>query len=252
MSNTNLEKYRFNDFTHEHYRKLLQIGKENYSYITFDAISGNKNFILWRHDVDFSIHEAEKLAIIENEEGVKATYFLLLHSEFYNLLEISITRKVQKIIQLGHNIALHFDPKYYEIFSEIELIKYLQLEKKIIEDLFNVKVNVFSFHNPDINTLKFDKFEYADMINTYSSYLKEKIYYCSDSNGYWKFDRLEDVLVERKHTCLQILTHPEWWTLQVMSPKQKVWYCIEGRAENNKKFYTDILKLNNKKNIDWE
>ena len=50
--------------------------------------------ILWRHDVDFSIHRASSLAKIENELGVKATYFLKLHSEFYNLFEKSIFEKV--------------------------------------------------------------------------------------------------------------------------------------------------------------
>ena len=52
------------------------------------------------------------LAKIENELGVKATYFLKLHSEFYNLFEKSIFEKVLKIIEFGHNIGLHFEHHY--------------------------------------------------------------------------------------------------------------------------------------------
>ena len=32
------------------------------------------------------------------------------------------------------------------------------------------------------------------MINTYAKYFKENVEYCSDSNGYWRYKRLEDFL----------------------------------------------------------
>jgi hypothetical protein len=229
---------------------LLKLAKEKYSFISYKEVGSIENYILWRHDVDFSVHEAEELAIIEHEEGVRSTYFLLLHSEFYNLLEISVTKKIKNIIKLGHHIGLHFDPVYYEIKNEDELVKYLNFEKRVIEELFNININAFSFHNPTEELLKNNKFEYSGMRNTYAEYFKNQVDYCSDSNGYWRFKRLHDVINEVPPR-LQVLTHPEWWTSRIMSPKEKVWRCADGRAKWVKQYYLDLLNKNDRKVIDW-
>lgn len=246
-------QYNFSDFTHNHYTKLLLEAKKEYEFIDFNSfeINNDKKTILCRHDVDLSIHEALNMAHIENEINIKATYFLLPHSEFYNLFEKSITDIVNEIISLGHNIGLHFDPIYYNVTSKEELEYWLNFEKDIIENIFHIKVNVFSFHNPTEEILNFDDLSYSGMLNTYSKELKNNVSYCSDSNGYWRFKRMYDVISTDKPTKLQILTHPEWWTAEIMSPKEKIWRCIEKRAEKNKFFYQTALTEFGRKVIDW-
>jgi peptidoglycan/xylan/chitin deacetylase (PgdA/CDA1 family) len=246
-------KYSFSDFTHEHYQTLLTEAKKYYQFIGYNSIEiHNENpVILCRHDVDLSMHEALNLARIENELNIKATYFLLPHSEFYNLLEKSITELVSEIISLGHDIGLHFDPMYYNISSKEELEYWLQFEKEMIEKIFGVQVNVFSFHNPTEEILRFDEWSYSGMLNTYANELKTNVAYCSDSNGYWRFKRMYDVISSEKPTKLQILTHPEWWTAKLMSPKQKIWRSIEKRAEKNKEFYENALSAYGRNIIDW-
>ena len=246
-------QYNFSDFTHNHYTELLLEAKKEYEFIEFNSIEINKDkkIILCRHDVDVSIHEALHLAHIENEINVKATYFLLPHSEFYNLFEKSITDMVNEIISLGHNIGLHFDPIYYNVTTKEELEHWLNFEKEVIEKIFHIKVNTFSFHNPTEEILTFGDLSYAGMLNTYANEIKSNILYCSDSNGYWRFKRMFDVISIDKPNKLQILTHPEWWTAEIMSPKQKIWRCIEKRAEKNKNFYENTLSKFGRNVIDW-
>ena len=82
------EKYRFNDFTLDNYKRLLRIAKKNYSFILFNKISYfEKKSILLRHDVEFSVPIALKMAKIEADLGISSTYFVQLHSDFYNALE---------------------------------------------------------------------------------------------------------------------------------------------------------------------
>lgn len=45
--------------------------------------------------------------------------------------------------------------------------------------------------------------------------------YCSDSNGYWRYERMMNVIKESQSEHLHLLTHPEWWTEDVMSPWEK-------------------------------
>ena len=69
--------------------------------------------VLWRHDVDVSMHRAARLAEIEAERGVVATYFVNPRSVFYNLLEPEIEVLLRRIRSLGHEIGLHFDAGAY-------------------------------------------------------------------------------------------------------------------------------------------
>lgn len=250
---SNQYEYRFDDFTYRHFEELLVEAKKKYRFSFYDSniLTCPDPIILWRHDVDISMHEALELAKIENRLGVKATYFLLMHSEFYNLFEKSISDKVREIIELGHSIGLHFDPSYYKVSSSDSLEEALSFEKEILERNFDVKVNVFSFHNPVKEILEYDEWSYSGLINTYSADIKRAITYCSDSNGYWRFSRMMDVILNDMPFKLQALTHPEWWTKKILSPKQKVWRSIDKRAEHNKLFYTDALKQFNRKVIDW-
>lgn len=252
FSSSNETKYRFADFTTSNYSRLVNLVQDKSLFKTFTEYQNHEQFVLWRHDVDFSVHRAKRLAEIEREENVKSTYFLLLHSEFYNLLEKEIRLCVEDILKYGHHIGIHFDPHYYNIKSEDELIHYLSFEREVFSEIFQTEVQVFSFHITNSLTESFEKPEYAGLINTYSAQLKKNVKYCSDSNGYWRFQSLEDFLNENLHNPrIQVLTHPSLWQETVMSPRQRVWRCIDGRSEFTRRWYNDTLSQCNRENIDW-
>ena len=83
----NDQRLLLSDFTTESYAELLILAQENYTFTSYDQINTDNKFILWRHDVDFSLNRSLKLAQIEHEAGVRSTFFLNPHSDFYNLLE---------------------------------------------------------------------------------------------------------------------------------------------------------------------
>src|SRR5947208_11960648 len=96
------------DFTEEHYRAILTATRRRYSFASFDERPDTPH-VLWRHDVDLSPHRALAIARLEADAGVLSTYCVLLHSEFYNLLEAGITERIREIVRLGHRLGLHFD-----------------------------------------------------------------------------------------------------------------------------------------------
>lgn len=248
----NLEKYHFADFTRINYRRLIRLAKERFLFRGYSDFQKQEAFVLWRHDLDTSPHAARKLARIEAEEGIRATYFLHLHNIFYNLLEKEIVDCVMEIASCGHDLALHFDPHFYNIRSQRSLEKHLAIEKRILEDVFGVKVRAFSFHNTDPTVLSFEDWSYAGMINAYATFFRDEIVYCSDSNGYWRHRRLEDVLRDDSVRGLQVLTHPEWWQDEAMSPKEKIQKCIDGRAMKTRERYEQMLKEFGRENLGWE
>lgn len=247
----NSKKYHFADFTHKNYRRLLALVRDFYPVKSFIDFKPRKRFLIMRHDVDFSMRAALKLAKIEKDEGIKSTYFVHFHSEFYNLLEKSVSEQLHGILELDHQVGLHFDSRFYNIDSESLLCRHLEIEKRHLEELIGRKVHVFSFHRTSPFTLGCIKRQYAGMINVYSGYFRNNVGYCSDSNGYWRHRRLEDVLKARADARLQILTHPAWWRDTVMSPRQRVDKCIAERSNETRRTYRQTLEESGRPDIDW-
>lgn len=220
------------DFTERNYLHLLCKCLSKFDFIKFSEIEKSENFILLRHDVDFSLSRALQLAKIESHLGILSTYFIDIHSKYYNIFERTQFEKIKEIVDLGHDIGLHFDASFYEITDESDLVTYLEIEKNILSNFLNVSVDAFSFHNPVTSTLKCEKEYYAGMRNCYGAKIK-KIKYCSDSNGYWRFDRLEDLVNNEAYASLHINLHPGWWQKHAAPPREKVFRTIFGRAEAN-------------------
>jgi hypothetical protein len=239
------------DFTESSYKELLILAKSKYSFEFFDTNLPDNSIALWRHDVDFSVHRAKRIGEIENEVGVNSTFFIHLHNDFYNPLELEITRLLDSILNAGNCIGLHFDPNYYgsKIKNESSMFEFLDFEFQILNNLLGIKSKVFSFHNPDIGGwLDIQADQIGGFVNTYGNYFKNRFEYCSDSNGYWRFKRLEDFLLEG-HENIQVLTHPGWWTDGKLLPFEKIKRAVIGRSENVIQRYNSFLESNNRKNI---
>lgn len=132
-----------------------------------------------------------------------------------------------------------------------EIEEYAVIEKKIIEKYFGIKINTVSFHNPEAsNVLNLKQDYYAGMVNAYSETISKNCKYCSDSNGYWRYDRLQDV-IEKNYEKLHILTHPVWWTPYAMSPYERMRRCADGRRDAVIKAYCDTLSHQGRENVGY-
>lgn len=240
--------YHFADFTHAHYRVLLTQAATHYRFRCFHDFARDEAFVLWRHDVDYAPHAALALARIEAAGGVQATYFLQLSSPFYNLFEPEVKACVLALADLGHDLGLHFDAAMHEIGHAAQLQDALHRDRKILEDYCGRPVKCFSFHNPTPELLTYDAYDYAGMINAYAGYFRTEVTYCSDSNGIWRHQRLDDVLAAAPPR-LQVLTHPAWWTEDAAAPRQKIFNCITGRARHVLADYNRLLRAGNRVNV---
>lgn len=246
---TDREQFHYDDFTTGHYRGLLRLAADNYGFRRFADFVSGEHHILWRHDVDISPQRAVRLAEIEHEEGVIATYFVRLHSEFYNFWDERIVDAFRHIAALGHDIGLHFEASIYGERSAREFEELLATEGSLLATAYGVNVDAFSAHNPSPSDLEWDAPTYAGMTNSYSRRLRHEVGYCSDSSGYWRFRRLHDVLSEASDHSLHVLTHPVWWQETPMSPHDRVRRCIEDRSAADLARYNQIIDIAERENI---
>ena len=227
------------DFTERSYREIVRAARERYAFEPFSAAGTDGPHVLWRHDVDFSVHRAVALARIEADEDAQATYLLSVTSPFYNALEESVLSRIREIAELGHWLGLHFDVSAHpDAGSPEALTAKLDFERNLLADATGRPVDAVSFHNPGATGADaLDADELAGMANAYGRRIKDHYAYVSDSNGYWRHERLPDVIESGGHERLHVLTHPEWWQAEPMSPRARLERCLEGRTDHAREWY---------------
>jgi hypothetical protein len=220
------------EFTEEGFRALLRrLTGRGYKF-SFFGEHPQCPHVLWRHDVDFSVHRAAQLAAIEADEGVVATYFLNPRCIYYSIFEPAVEGLIRKILAAGHRIGLHFDTSQFQerVISTEMLTEAVERDCQLLEFIVERPIEAVSWHNPGLSTLlSFDESEIAGRVNAYSAFLRAHYIYASDSNGYWRFAPMAHI-IDAAHPRLHLLTHPELWTPQPMSPSERIDRCILGRA----------------------
>ena len=240
------------DFTEAAYIEVLELAADRYRFIGFDtALAAVEPSVLWRHDIDFSVHRAQRLAVLEAERGLQATYFVLPGSRFYNMFEAEPLQLLREIVLLGHHIGLHFDSATVGEGKGDQAVieERIAWEPEVLEHLVSAPVSSVSIHNPDPE-LPWLKLEcLGGLVNTYGAGLNEHFSYVSDSNGIWRHHRLMDVIVQDNPAYLHVLTHPGWWVPEPAPARTRVRRAIEGRARSAMQNYDRDLDRYGRPNV---
>jgi hypothetical protein len=242
-------EWHFDDFTEASYRAILELAVGRYAFEPFGTDASGPH-VLWRHDVDYSVHRGVALARIEAEFGARSTYFLSLHSDLYNVLEPKVNALARELAAMGHWLGLHFDVGFYAHRSPGAVDERVAWEARVLADALDAPVDAVSLHNPSVSgTEELDAERLGELVHAGARSVRDRYAYVSDSNGYWRFERLPDVLSAGRHERLQVLTHPEWWQQEPMSPRERILRCIEGRGRAAEASYDALLANNARVNV---
>ncbi|QLG48257.1 hypothetical protein [Natrinema halophilum] len=194
-------------FTYDTYEELLvQLRSRGYEFTSYGGPIDDGEILL-RHDVDWSPKRATKMAQLESDNDVTATYFFLLSSPFYNTLCQETRNAIDRITSLGHDIGLHFSPHQYwssEPTNE-DLVAAVDKERNILSMAIEEPIDAVSFHIPPDWVLKRS---YEGFVSTYEERFFTSIAYRGDSNQRWRGSPpFADGFPDR----LQILVHPGLW-----------------------------------------
>lgn len=198
-------------FSSKHYREILNLLKDNsYHFLFYKDYrynsQPNKKSVILRHDIDQSINAAYNMAQIENDLAVKSTYFVWITSPFYNIFDPSQTKLLKSILNLGHDIGLHFDPTAYPESDDI--VEKLLSETSTLAKVINHEISSFSFHRPSKSILN-KTLKIKGLLNSYDKIFFEEFKYISDSNHNWREGCVCNHL--KNNNQMHILTHPIWW-----------------------------------------
>lgn len=202
------------EFTYDTYRQLLELAREgNRSNLRFaDAAAADpaSRYFILRHDIDFSPASALRMAEFEARLGIRATYFLLFSSTFYNLLSAECCGVARRLVELGHEVGLHYDLACYDAIRRDHPLDVLLSQADALAQLSGTPVRSIAMHNPSVYGA--DVFQHVDrFINAYDPRYTKAIAYFSDSCGAWRDETA--VLLQRRELPprFQLLVHPLFW-----------------------------------------
>ena len=200
-------------FTHEEYVQIINLYSDRIK--SFNEAKGLSDFVILRHDVEFSITRALKMAKIEESKGIKSAYFFQVISGAYNPFSNAHRDAIQMINKMGHSVGLHAYISHLKAGDIDSLKNELEKQKNMFE--FGVELNCtsFSFHRPPMWALELRKDNLCNMLNAYGpsffefSSQPKDIKYIADSKHDWSYGHPIEHERERK---IQILIHPDEWT----------------------------------------
>ncbi len=206
-------------FSYKQYQKIINLIKESGKQATFHEALKLDNYIIMRHDVEFSVERAYKLACFEAENNFYSIYFFQVSNNSYNLLSKKNLETIEKIKKMGHEVGLHFHLNGLEQVDEIK--RAIEKEIEIMNCKLSFCVDTFSIHRPTANVLS-KNIKIPGLLNAYQneffSYVDDietqvpEVKYLSDARHQWNYGLFPDKDTLFKNKKIQILTHPYSWT----------------------------------------
>ncbi|MEZ5320701.1 MAG: hypothetical protein R2698_01190 [Microthrixaceae bacterium] len=178
-----------------------------YRSVAFGDADPSAAHLLLRHDVDLDLRSAVRVAEVEHSMGVGATYFLMVRSDCYNVLDRSCMTAARHLVELGHRIGLHLDASLY---PPDDLAAAGAEERRILEWAVDAPVGIVSFHRPAPHLVGSRDGGFG-VPHTYEPRFTEHITYVADSRGTFRFGSPFDTDAYRERRALQLLLHPLWW-----------------------------------------
>lgn len=208
-----------NTFSYDEYRTIIKEIKKTNRAKFFSEAYGKKDYIVMRHDIEFSIERAYSMALLEQEEEFRSVYFVQLTNNAYNALSQKNINLLCQMYEMGHEIGLHFHLHGMTDINEIK--KQILTELGVLGQILEIPMHSFSIHRPtpDIleknihidgywNAYQDDFFDFVRDMAVTSPTIK----YLSDARHQWNYNLYPDEETFQKYKRIQILTHPYSWT----------------------------------------
>jgi peptidoglycan/xylan/chitin deacetylase (PgdA/CDA1 family) len=200
-------------FDYATYWALLARIAETHRIVRFNEMSdGDDTFCILRHDIDYSPSHALRLAEKEAKRGIRATYFLLAASPYYNLLAPEHAHVARALAELGHEVGLHYDVRSFLPYPREEWPRLLRAQAALLGELSGRAVTSIAMHQPALHGSDPFAHESLGFTNAYDAQFTVEATYVSDSCRAWRDNGWAIVsggaLPPRLHLCL----HPINWS----------------------------------------
>ncbi|MDC0596916.1 hypothetical protein OAP43_04040 [Candidatus Pseudothioglobus singularis] len=206
------ENLAVSPFSYKEYNLIIE--KYQSRIIDFLEVDSN-DFVLIRHDVEFSCERALSIAYLDAKWSIPSSFLFQAKSNAYNPLSTVNSEIIRKICDLGCHVGLHLYVSHIEDGNWEKLEEELINQKSIIELITGHPCDRFSFHRPPKWVLECRDDYIADTLNIYGKSFFEfnsnpkTIKYLADSQHRFQYGHPLNDYSQQK---MQILLHPDEWS----------------------------------------
>jgi len=192
-----------------------------------------------RHDVDYNLEVAERMAEANQELGVSGCFFVNPRCPLYNVACEDSLGSVARIRALGQTIGLHVTLLGDEVESIVHdadrIARYVQREHNLLSSIVGEVEPVMSWHNPSLAGEHFqDRLcnEIRGIFNAYS--LSHRgVAYMGDTNHRYSTAQWLDA-ARSGQGSIQATFHPYTWVLGAPTMEEtlaRTWPLLIRRCE---------------------
>lgn len=215
------------DFRYTYFRQLLHTARARFTaHVLSEATEVLPNtgspILFLRHDIKISLNKALRMAEIENEYGLPANYMVRADSTLYSLGERQARILLLELLQMGHEIGLHFDLTH-ETRQSPSYLRLVEAEIRAaceyVEQIICRPVRSLSFQR-SIPLL----FDGPLLINgRINADARELRTWCiTDTGGRWRNGDPLAQIAHPSNSTLQMILHPIWWGDKHMPAPQRL------------------------------
>jgi len=242
------------DFRYTYFRQLLHTVRSRFSaHVLSDATDVLPNngppILFLRHDVKISLSKALRMAEIENEYGLPASYMVRADSPLYSLDERQTRIQLLEISQMGHEVGLHFDLAH-ETRQSPSYLRLLEAEIHAacerVEQIICRPVRSLSFQR-SIPLLFGGPLLLNGRVNADARELRA--WYLSDTGGFCRNGEPITQIADHSDPVLQISLHPIWWGERHVLAPQRLQEFFDFATRERSAREAGILDINLAKTI---
>lgn len=208
--------------SYDEYRTILENIKASGKLMDYrDALKADE-FLVLRHDVEFSVERAYRMAEIEQAGGVSASYFVQITNNSYNALSMQNRNLIKEMFCMGHKIGLHYHLN--GIVDPLKTRDGIRDQIRIMSEMCEVPIDRFSIHRP-VKEVYYNAIPIDGVINAYAPEFftllddasrlageaKLEVKYIADSRHRWNYG-YPDLEIIEKNKKVQLLIHPDFWS----------------------------------------
>lgn len=207
--------------SYNEYKKILEDIKVSGKLMDYkDALNADE-FLILRHDVEFSLERAYRMAQIEEIGGVFSSYFVQITNNSYNAISMQNRKLIKEMSNMGHKIGLHYHLN--GITDPLKTRDGIRDQIRIMSEMCEMPIDRFSIHRP-VREVYYNSIPIDGVINAYSpefftlteegGIVKEEeleVKYIADSRHRWNYG-YPDIDTLQRNKKIQLLIHPDFWS----------------------------------------
>ena len=207
-------------FSYKEYSLIIEKYKSR--IVDFFEVDNN-DFVLIRHDVEFSVERALGIAYLDAKWSIPSSFLFQVKSNAYNPLSTFNSENIRKICDLDCHVGLHLYVSHIEAGNWKKLEEELINQKNIFELITDRPCDRFSFHRPPKWVFERRDGYIAGILNMYGKSFFEfdsnpkTIKYLADSQHRFQYGH---PLNDYRQKKIQILLHPDEWSVDGLNTEK--------------------------------